>query len=189
MNSMSKWFQREQQSQPAEMPKPAIVERNAKVSTAEVPRLTISFDRIRDAIIFIENNVLLGAGKITKIEHLTDHLFTLFKLGSDEPETPVLAYEEILEEIKLVNDNELFGAGKFTKKDILTDRLLAKFTLRLKVQKDAKAASNQAQSASTSTTPAITPAAPEARTSDRMQKVRAAVQSQLPSSDGTPAFS
>lgn len=180
-----KWFQKEEpQKQPAAIPKLAIIDKNAKAPVNDaMPRLSVSFDRIKDAIISVENNPLLGAGKITKMEHLTDILFTNFKLASDDAENPVITYDEILEEIKLVNDNELFGAGKFSKREILTDRLLGKFTLRQKTQRDAKAAAVATANAA---------AANEVRTErsqaeNRPQKVRP--QQQQPSAqDGDLAF-
>jgi hypothetical protein len=178
---MSKWFQREHpQKQPAGIPKPAIVDKNTKTPVNDtIPRLSVSFDRIKDAIISVENNPLLGAGKITKIEHLTDILFTNFKLASDDPENPVITYEEILEEIKLVNDNELFGAGKFSKREILTDRLLGKFILRQKVQRDAAAAKAAAAAAVNSE---------EAQAAPRQQKVRTVQQSASQPVEGGLAF-
>jgi hypothetical protein len=177
---MSKWFQREHpQKQPAGIPKPAIVDKNIKAPVNDsIPRLSVSFDRIKDAIISVENNPLLGAGKITKIEHLTDILFTNFKLASDDPENPVITYEEILEEIKLVNDNELFGAGKFSKREILTDRLLGKFVLRQNAQRDATAAKAAAAVAAAAVN------SEEAQAAPRQQKVRTVQQSQPASQPG-----
>lgn len=148
----------------------------------DVPKLSISFDRIKDAIVFVENNILLGAGKITKTEHLVDHLFSIIKHGSDNPDKPVLTYEEIMAEVKNVYEDHIFGAGKYTKKDHLADRLFGRFTLKQKSQRDAEAAAKAAAAAAAAAAQQSSSEAPKVR------KVQPPQPQQNAAPDGDLAF-
>ena len=53
-------------------------------STKTVNLVKLTYDRVLEAIVFIENNELMGNGYFNKKQHLADHLFALFNLAEAE---------------------------------------------------------------------------------------------------------
>lgn len=96
-------------------------------SMMQAPRETfipqrITYDLIRQTIVTIRVDEMIGKGKWTKDETLAEKLFCLIKHFN--PKSP-LTYERIMQAITFVKSNELMGAGKWTKEDHLAEYLFA----------------------------------------------------------------
>ena len=104
------------------------VNRNAQLETrlqqASTPVMPqrITYDLIRQTIVSVRVNDLLGKGKWNKDDHLAEQLFCLVR--NYEPDTK-LTYERIMQAIVFVKTNDIMGAGKWTKEDHLAEYLYA----------------------------------------------------------------
>lgn len=105
------------------------VDRNAQmkqvlqepVRQAIIPQ-RITYDLIRQTIVQVRVNDLIGKGKWTKDERLAEDLFCLVR--HYEPDTK-LTYERIMQAITFVKTNEIMGAGQWSKEDHLAEYLYA----------------------------------------------------------------
>ena len=114
-------------------PKPAMrilppIDRDAQIRTGlqttnsgALPQ-RITYDLIRQTIVSVRVNDLLGKGKWNKDDHLAEQLFCLVR--NFEPDTK-LTYERIMQAIIFVKTNDIMGAGKWTKEDHLAEYLYA----------------------------------------------------------------
>lgn len=82
----------------------------------------ITYDLIRQTIVSVRVNDLLGKGKWNKDDHLAEQLFCLVR--NFEPDTK-LTYERIMQAIVFVKTNDIMGAGKWSKEDHLAEYLYA----------------------------------------------------------------
>lgn len=82
----------------------------------------ITYDLIRQTIVQVRVNDLIGKGKWTKDERLAEDLFCLVR--HYEPDTK-LTYERIMQAITFVKTNEIMGAGQWSKEDHLAEYLYA----------------------------------------------------------------
>jgi hypothetical protein len=105
------------------------VDRNAQLAQAlqepirqaVVPQ-RITYDLIRQTIVQVRVNDLIGKGKWSKDERLAEDLFCLVR--HYEPDTK-LTYERIMQAIVFVKTNEIMGAGQWSKEDHLAEYLYA----------------------------------------------------------------
>lgn len=82
----------------------------------------ISYESIHSAIIRIRSNSLIGKGKLSKEEYLSDHLYAMIK--HYEPETNI-TYDMIETAIAFVKTSPLMGSGKWTKDEHLAEYIFA----------------------------------------------------------------
>lgn len=82
----------------------------------------ITYDLIRQTIVQVRVNDLIGKGKWSKDERLAEDLFCLVR--HYEPDTK-LTYERIMQAITFVKTNEIMGAGQWSKEDHLAEYLYA----------------------------------------------------------------
>lgn len=131
-----------------------------KQEPRSVPPMTLTFETILQTINEVDRNEFMGAGKLSKEDHLAERLFALFNISKKSKGNPVtitpllsnaaaeevvevqtddkekpklvrLTYDRIIEAIRHVKTNDLMGAGKFSKKEHLAEHLYAIFNLAM----------------------------------------------------------
>lgn len=99
-----------------------------------IPR-SVTFDLIRQIIVDVRVDDVIGKGKITKDEYLADRLFSTVRHLASES---TLTYDEVFKNIQFVKSTDWMGAGKWGKEDHLAEYMFAKFQLSMVKKKQAE---------------------------------------------------